>query len=98
MGTLMACTVAFSLTFSLLFFMSACLLIGPVGPVGDMAWFMEKGGCADYLRRIGIMHSHSKGKGTAKLEEKGLAKEGSEQAAKGPAKEGSGEIAGNEVR
>eukprot|EP00468_Gymnochlora_sp_CCMP2014_P009208 CAMPEP_0167745184 /NCGR_PEP_ID=MMETSP0110_2-20121227/3011_1 /TAXON_ID=629695 /ORGANISM="Gymnochlora sp., Strain CCMP2014" /LENGTH=1024 /DNA_ID=CAMNT_0007629799 /DNA_START=219 /DNA_END=3290 /DNA_ORIENTATION=- len=45
MGALMACTVAFSLTFSLLFFMGSLLLIGPDGDFMDLSWIYEKTGC-----------------------------------------------------
>uniref|UniRef100_A0A7S4DUM7 SSD domain-containing protein n=1 Tax=Lotharella globosa TaxID=91324 RepID=A0A7S4DUM7_9EUKA len=55
MGTLMASTIAFSFVFSVGFFMALCLLIGPVGRVGDISWMCEQIGLAPYLERWGCL-------------------------------------------
>eukprot|EP00468_Gymnochlora_sp_CCMP2014_P000747 CAMPEP_0167740656 /NCGR_PEP_ID=MMETSP0110_2-20121227/407_1 /TAXON_ID=629695 /ORGANISM="Gymnochlora sp., Strain CCMP2014" /LENGTH=1038 /DNA_ID=CAMNT_0007624591 /DNA_START=145 /DNA_END=3262 /DNA_ORIENTATION=+ len=71
MGALMASTVAFSLTFSLLFFMGSLLLIGPNGAVGDLSWIAEKIGLAPYLKKWGLMSEEKhKPKRKKNLEEK----------------------------
>jgi len=55
MGALMASTVAFSLTFSLMFFMGCLVLFGPNGDVGDLSWIAEKLRLRECLEKIGVM-------------------------------------------
>eukprot|EP00471_Norrisiella_sphaerica_P002448 CAMPEP_0184481728 /NCGR_PEP_ID=MMETSP0113_2-20130426/3300_1 /TAXON_ID=91329 /ORGANISM="Norrisiella sphaerica, Strain BC52" /LENGTH=1146 /DNA_ID=CAMNT_0026861037 /DNA_START=22 /DNA_END=3462 /DNA_ORIENTATION=+ len=55
MGTLMASTIAFSLLFSIGFFMGLALLIGPVDRIGDITWVLEKIGVAPFLERYGCL-------------------------------------------
>ncbi len=50
MGTLVSSTIAYSIVYSLGFFMSLCLLIGPTGAIGQVRWAAEKTGLAAFVR------------------------------------------------
>jgi len=60
MGMLMATTIAFSLIYSIAFFMGLCLLIGPEGRVADIDWIAEKIGIAPCLERCGLLTKNPK--------------------------------------
>lgn len=55
MGTIMTSTIAFSVLFSIGFFMGFLLLIGPTGRIGDLDWIAEKLGLARCLERCGCL-------------------------------------------
>mmetsp|Transcript_8639 Transcript_8639/g.13996 ORF Transcript_8639/g.13996 Transcript_8639/m.13996 type:complete len:1085 (-) Transcript_8639:259-3513(-) len=52
MGTLISGTIAFSICYSLGFFMSACLLFGPNGRVGDLIWIADIIGLSACMKNI----------------------------------------------
>jgi len=55
MGTIMTSTIAFSVLFSIGFFMGFLLLIGPTGRIGDLDWIAEKIGLDRCLERYGCL-------------------------------------------
>lgn len=66
MGTLMSGTIAFSICYAMGFFMSALLLIGPIGEVGDLKWVAEKTGLQSCCEKMELCTEEERKEGAGK--------------------------------